>query len=77
MDMEKDDITNDQVNEPEVKYGGSNRLTFFKSFEQEQEAQFAYWRSLTPEQRLEEHRLLSLRIFSAYRKYSGNRLTFD
>jgi hypothetical protein len=75
--MEKDDKKNDMVNEPVVAYAGPNRLTFFKSFEEEQEAQFIYWRSLTPEQRLEQHRILSLRVFGGFKKYTGNRLTFD
>jgi hypothetical protein len=67
--------------EPEVEYDLSpkpqGRLTVFRSFEEEQEAQLAYWRGLTPEQRFEQHRILSFYVFGGYKKSTGNRLTFD
>ncbi|MCX6200208.1 MAG: hypothetical protein NTY88_13490 [Bacteroidetes bacterium] len=63
------------LNEPTAEY--QKRLVFFKSFEEEQQAQIDYWRSLTHEQRLEQHRIISLYAFSSFEKYTGNRLKFD
>lgn len=68
-----------EVNEPTTDYGvkESKRLRFFKSFEEEQEAQILYWRGLSPEERLEQHRVISLYAYSSSAKYTGNRLIFD
>lgn len=73
----KNDNT-DKVNEPAAEYNAADkRITFFKSFEEEQEAQIIHWRSLSPEQRMEHLRIISLYTFSAFEKYKGNRLIFD
>jgi hypothetical protein len=73
-----EDKENNKMEEPAITYGSlQNRLVFFASFEEEQEAQYAYWRSLSPEERLEQHRILSYYVFSSFEKYKGNRLIFD
>jgi hypothetical protein len=66
-----------KLSEPEVSYGNMNRMIAFTSFEEENEAQYQHWKSMTPEQRLEEHRKLSLIVFADMRKYDSNRLIFD
>jgi hypothetical protein len=65
-----------KAEEPLIPYG-KKRITFFNSFEEENEAQIAYWRILTPEQRLRQHYIISLEVFSGFEGYTGNRLTFD
>lgn len=70
------DKPKDKVGEPDVPYG-QERLTFFSSFDEERKADLAYWKSLSPIERMEEHRKLSLVVFSGFKKYTGNRLTFD
>ncbi|MBL0308560.1 MAG: hypothetical protein IPP77_02375 [Bacteroidetes bacterium] len=66
----------DKAEEPAADYS-KKRLTFFNSFEEEQEAQISYWRGLKPIERMEQLRSITLYAFSHYEKYTGNRLTFD
>ena len=58
---------------------GKTKISFhaYTSFEEENQAQYQRWRAMTPEQRLEEHRILSLIIFGDNEKYIETRLTFE
>ena len=64
-----------KVEEPVASYG-TMRLAISKSFDEAQELQYEHWRNISPEQRLEEHRIISFYFFSQKEKYTGNRLTF-
>lgn len=52
-----------KAEEPAVEYKKNKTFRFFKSFEEAAEADYAFYRSLTPEQRLEIHFELSRRVF--------------
>lgn len=53
MSNKKSNEKNTQIaNEPLVSYG--KRIVFYNSFEEENEAQIAYWRSLSPAERMEQ-----------------------
>lgn len=75
----KEDEKDKTVHEPSVAYSvpKGKRITFFNSFEEAAEADYEFYRNLTPEQRLEVHRILSLQVFGNYEKHTGNRLIFD
>lgn len=77
MSDAEDEMGKANLNEPEVIYTAVRRFTAFSSFEEENEAQYLHWKKMTPEQRLEEHRQMSLIVFAGQKKYNGNRLTFD
>ena len=62
------------LREPEVPYR-KMRLRVFSSFEEEAEANYEFYRKLTPLQRLEIHFELSSRLFSKI-KNSSKRFTF-
>lgn len=66
----------DKVEEPGFNYG-AKRLTFYKSFAEEQHARIAYWRGLTHIERLEQLRIISTAAFAHYPKSGNKRLTFD
>ncbi|MDB5284883.1 MAG: hypothetical protein JWO06_3958 [Bacteroidota bacterium] len=55
----------DKFNEPSVGYGAlkKSRITFFKSFEEASEADYQFYRNLSPEQRMNIHFELSRRVF--------------
>jgi len=68
-----------QVNEPETAFS-NKRITFFKSFEEENEDTRRYYASLTPEERLRQLNELIKRIFSEEllaHPTLGNRIHFD
>lgn len=75
----KDKKKTDQVNEPETAYS-NKRITFFKSFEEENEDTRRYYASLTPEERLMQVNELVKRNFAdelLAHPTLGNRIHFD
>lgn len=59
MADEKDE---NKVNEPSAEYHAPE-LRIFNSFEEMNEDQYKYWRSLTPEQRLADHYNLLTQVY--------------
>lgn len=52
--MKEEEKHKNKVNEPAAEYA-KQQINFFSSFEEMNEAQYKYWLSLTPEQRLADH----------------------
>ena len=68
----------DKVNEPIAEYGitKKSRITFFSSFEEAAEADYEFYRNLTPEQRLNIHYELSIRVFGGTHTNLNRRFSF-
>lgn len=66
----------DKLEEPGLPYN-VKRLTFYKSFAEEQDARIIYWRNLTHIERLEQLRIISTAAFANQPGKSSKRLTFD
>ena len=66
-----------QLNELAAEYQ-KQEISFFNSFEEMNEAQYAHWRSLTPVQRLAEHYSLLIRVYNYKDEYSPyDKIYFD
>ena len=68
-----------QVNEPSSSYG-SNRIHFFKSSQEQENDNYAWLASLTPEEHLYNATQLIMRIYSEElikNPTIGNRITLD
>ena len=76
--MENEEKKADHVNEPQAGYSASakRRITFFKSFEEAAEADYEFYRNLTPEQRLAMHYELMIRVYGPAKEPSNRRLSF-
>ncbi len=74
--MQNESDNRNKAEEPNADYS-QNRLKFFSSFEEEQEAQLNYWRSLTPEERIAQCVIISGNAFAHVKKSPDNRLNFD
>jgi hypothetical protein len=70
-----EDKPNNKAEEPAVPYG-KRRITIFKSFEEATEADYEFYRNLTPEQRMEIHFKLSVNIFDETKSNSNRRFSF-
>ena len=80
--MKEEIKDSDKVNEHGVPYfaTGNKRITFFSSFEEENEATRRYYASLTPEERLFDVNEMVKRIFAGELSKNptlGNRIFFD
>ena len=76
--MEDDENKLDRVNEPFTDFGTSERkrVTFFKSFEEAAEADYEFYRNLTPEQRMNIHYELCIRVFGGPQTNLSRRFSF-
>jgi hypothetical protein len=73
----KEDNKN-KVNEPPVGYGsGKKRIAFFNSFEEAAEADYEFYRNLTPLERMQLHYELSIRVFGSPQPDLSRRFSFD
>jgi hypothetical protein len=81
--MENDDskakLPVNMVNEPIVNYRVSpqNRVAIFNSFEEAAEADYEFYRNLPPEQRMNIHYELSLRLFGENKTNLKGRFSFQ
>jgi hypothetical protein len=66
----------DKLEEPGLPYS-VKRLTFYKSFAEEQDARIIYWRNLTHIERLEQLRIISAAAFAHKPNKTNKRLTFE
>lgn len=57
-----DEEKKNTVNEPQAEYA-KQEIKFFNSFDEMNEEQYKYWRSLSPEQRLADHYNLIIQIY--------------
>ena len=78
--MEEDEnippLTN-KVEEPFIAYKTrSKKLTVFSSFEEAAEADYEFYRNLTPEQRINLHYEISIRTFGAPLANRNRRFSF-
>ena len=75
--MEEKDNSENSANEPLPQYG--KRVTIFNSFEEEQEANYSYWRSLTSIQRLQLVPEMRIRVDPSCmdKNYKYTRVYFD
>ena len=63
--MSEKDPDKNKVNEPSAEYQ-KQEIRFFNSFEEMNESQYAHWRSLTPEQRLNDLEQMRKTFLSKY-----------
>lgn len=76
MADEKEDT---HANEP-IGFYNSRKITFYKSFEEENEEKIAYYASLTMEERLQQLNLLLKQIYGSEfgpEKTLGTKIYFD
>jgi len=75
--MSEENDKNDKVNDPAVGYG-LRRTIKLSSLKEQEEDNYRYWLSLTPEQRIASVTALIERIFAdKLRTARNNRLFFD
>ena len=77
-DGNNEDPKFDQVNEPFKGYPAfmKSRIAFFASFEEAAEADYEFYRNLTPEQRMQIHYELSIQVFGEPQTGLNRRFTF-
>lgn len=72
------DETTDKVNEPAAEYkAGGKRIAFFKSFEEAAEADYEFYRKLTPVERIALHYELSIKMTARTSPALNQRFSFD
>jgi hypothetical protein len=78
MDENKISQKLNEVNEPIINYGVTqkSRLTIFKSFEEAAEADYEFYRNLSPEERLSLHYQLSIKVFGESHINTSRRFSF-
>jgi len=74
-----DEKEDQNANEP-IGFYNSRKITFYKSFEEENEAKYAYYASLTMQERLNQLNQLLKQIYGAEfgpEKTFGSKIYFD
>ena len=71
-----EDKPDKKAEEPEVAYN-KKKITFFKSFEESEEADHAFYRNLSPEERFDIFYTLMHRFFDFKGTLRGSKIIID